>query len=180
MSIFDEAQQLEHLAVIAKSMVKYSMSLEPGIVFERNSGSWVPKGDSAFIGFQFQWSHSVSIVMTLYGLPEEQFNSRDLIIKKAGYNSSRCRITKVSQLMPATVSIWRAHQLFHLERNQEAGKLMLVDETETDISEWLRPRPEGPTDDDPSLPNFDETKQWYNEVRNFMKKNKLIDSSIMG
>ncbi|MEM7563352.1 MAG: hypothetical protein AAF353_09920 [Pseudomonadota bacterium] len=179
MSIFDEAQQIEHLAVIGKSLVKYAMSLEPGLVFERKSGGWLPKGDSNFVGFQFQWTNSVSIVLTLYGLPEEQFDQTDLELKKGGYNSSRCRITKVSQLMAASVCIWRAHTLYHQERNQESGKLMLIDETETDISNWLRPRPEEATDDDPSLPNANETKAWYNEVKHFMKKNRLIDSFLL-
>ncbi len=179
MSIFDEAQQIEHLAVIGKSLVKYSMSLEPGLVFERKSGGWLPKGDSQFVGFQFQWTNAVSIILTLHGLPEEQFIQNDLILKKGGYNSSRCRITKVSQLMAASVCIWRAHTLFHQERSQESGKLLLIDETETDISNWLRPRPDIATDDDPSMPNVAETKEWYSEVRNFMKKNKLIDSSIL-
>ena len=179
MSIFDEAQQLEHLAVIGKSLVKYSMSLEPGMVFERKSGGWLPKTDSSFVGFQFQWSNNVSIILTLHGLPEEQFVQNDLALKKGGYNSSRCRITKVSQLMAASVCIWRAHTLFNQDRSQESGKLMLIDETESDVSDWLRPRPDEATDEDPSLPNVAETKEWYSEVKNFMKKNRLIDSSIM-
>jgi hypothetical protein len=179
MSIFDEAQQLEHLAVIGKSLVKYAMSLQPGMVFERKSGGWLPKSESSFVGFQFQWSNNVSIILTLHGLPEEQFVQNDLALKKGGYNSSRCRITKVSQLMAASVCIWRAHTLFNQERSHESGKLMLIDETETNVSDWLRPRPDDVTDDDPSLPNVAETREWYSEVKNFMKKNKLIDSSIM-
>ena len=179
MSIFDEAQQLEHLAVIGKSLVKYAMSLEPGMVFDRKSGGWLPKNGSSFVGFQFQWSNNVSIILTLHGLPEEQFVQNDLALKKGGYNSSRCRITKVSQLMAASVCIWRAHTLYNQERSQESGKLMLIDETESDVSDWLRPRPDDATDDDPSLPNVAETREWYSEVKNFMKKNKLIDSSIV-
>ena len=179
MSIFDEAQQIEHLAVIGKSLVKYSMSLEPGLVFERRSGGWLPKSDSNFVGFQFQWTNTVSIILNLHGLPEEQFVQNDLQLKKGGYNSCRCRITKVSQLMAASVCIWRAHTLFNQERNQESGKLMLIDETDTNISDWLRPRPDEASDDDPSLPNVAGTREWYSEVKNFMNKNRLIDSSIM-
>jgi len=45
MSIFNEVQQLEHLTVIGKSLIKYAMSIEPGIVFERKADWWTPDED---------------------------------------------------------------------------------------------------------------------------------------
>ena len=33
MSIFNEVQQLEELAVIGKALIKYAISIEPGLVF---------------------------------------------------------------------------------------------------------------------------------------------------
>jgi hypothetical protein len=121
----------------------------------------------------------LSITLSLYGSPVEQFRQDDLIIKKGKFNYSKCRITDENQLMPASVCIWRAHNLFHQERHIESGALVLVDENENDYDDWLRPRPtqEQAEDSQTSLQN--ETNRWYNEVRDFMKKNKIIDSSLI-
>lgn len=177
MSIFDEAQQLEHLTVIAKSLIKYSMSLEPGIVFERHRNWWLSNPEKNFVGFQFHWSNEVSITLSLYGAPEEQFRQNDLAVKRAKFDYSICRITEEFQLMPATVCIWRAHQLFHQKRSRESGALLLLDENEASRDDWLRPRPGFPSYDTGEI-TVTETTEWYDEVKDFMKRNKILDSSI--
>ena len=179
MSIFDEAQQLEELAVIAKALIKYAASIEPGLHFERQNGWWLPVIEKNFVGFQFQWTDMLSITMNLYGSPDEQFKQDGLIVKKSKFNYSKCRVTSENQLMAATVCIWRAHQLFHRERGVETGALLLLDEAESGHGDWLRPRPmEKDADgEDYTAPN--EIAEWYDEVRDFMKKNKIIDSSII-
>ena len=128
MSIFDEVQQLEELTVIGKALIKYAISIEPGLVFERQDGWWSPSIEKNFIGFQFHWTDMLSIKLNLYGSVNEQFVQDDLIIKKARFGYSRCRVTDESQLMAATVCIWRAHQLFHRERHIETGSLVLIDQ----------------------------------------------------
>ena len=179
MSIFDEAQQVEHLTVIAKSLVKYAMSLEPGIVFERHGNWWLSTPETNFVGFQFHWSNTVSITLSLYGAPDEQFKQDDLGIKRAKFDYSICRITEEYQLMAATVCIWRAHQLFHAPREKVAGNLELVDEADSSRENWLRPRPGLPSyDDDTTEITVSETTEWYDEVKAFMKRNKILDSSI--
>ncbi len=179
MSIFNEAQQLEELSVIAKALIKYAVSLEPGLYFERQDGWWLPVIEKNFVGFQFKWSDNLSITLSLYGSPEEQFRQKDLVVKKSKFNYSKCRIIDENQLMAATVCIWRAHQLFHRERGIETGGLMLVDEAETEHTDWLRPRPGEPSRNGFERNSSSETREWYNEVRDFMKKNKIIDSSII-
>ncbi len=179
MSIYNEAQQLEELSVIAKALVKYAISLEPGLHFERQDGWWLPLIEKNFVGFQFKWSDNLSITLSLYGSPEEQFRQKDLIVKKGKFNYSKCRITDENQLMAASVCIWRAHQLFHRERGIETGALMLIDESETEHSDWLRPRPRHSSLDSREQPTPSETREWNDEVRDFMKKNKIIDSSII-
>ena len=179
MSIYNEAQQLEELSVIAKALIKYTTSLEPGLYFERQDGWWLPLIEKNFIGFRFQWTDTLGITMNLYGSVEEQFRHDDLVIKKGKFNYSRCRVTDESQLMPATVAIWRAHQLFHAPRKIETGRLRLVDEAETEHSDWLRPRPKESGISGHDLNGLTATREWYDEVRDFMKKNKLIDSSII-
>ena len=141
MGIFNEVQQLEELAVIGKALIKYASSIEPGLMFERQGGWWLPAIEKNFVGFQFQWSDALSITLNLYGTPEEQFKQDDLIIRKAKFNYSRCILTDESQLMAASVCIWRAHQLFHRERQVETGSLLLLDDTAGQYAEWLRPRP---------------------------------------
>lgn len=132
MSIFNEAQQLEELAVIGKALIKYAISIEPGLVFERHGGWWLPSIEKNFIGFRFHWTDTVSINLSLYGSPDEQFKQDDLIIKKGKFNYSKTMLTEESQLMAATVCTWRAHQLFHKERHIETGGLKLVDEVEAE------------------------------------------------
>lgn len=132
MSIFNEAQQLEELAVIGKALIKYAISIEPGLVFERHDGWWLPSIDRNFIGFRFHWSDMVSITLSLYGSPDEQFKHDDLIINKGKFNYSKTLLTEESQLMAATVCAWRAHQLFYKERHIETGGLRLVDEVEAE------------------------------------------------
>ena len=132
MSIFNEAQQLEELAVIGKALIKYAISIEPGLVFERHDGWWLPSIEKNFIGFRFHWSDMVSINLSLYGSPDEQFKQDDLIIKKGKFNYSKTLLTAESQLMAATVCAWRAHQLFYKERQIETGGLRLVDEVEAE------------------------------------------------
>ena len=179
MKIYNEAQQLEELAVIAKALIRYAVSLEPGLVFERQGGWWLPPIEKNFVGFQFQWTDGLSIMISLYGTPAEQFRQDELTVKKGRFNYSKCRLTDENQLMPATVCIWRAHQLFHQERQVESGALLLVDETETRHDDWLRPRPQVSESQGQQRPTVDETRQWYDEVRAFMKKNNIIDSSII-
>ena len=181
MSIFDEVQQLEHLTVYGKSLVKYANSLEPGLVFTRRDGWWIPADERRFIGFRFQWTNLVSITLRLFGAPQEHLIQDDLMIKKSKSGYSECRVTDEDQLMAATVSIWRAHQLFHRGRSRKPGALFLMDENATIKSgpkNWLRPRPVERIDGDDTT-TLVETHEWYNEVREFMKKNKLIDSSIV-
>ena len=177
MSIFNEAQQLEHLTVIAKSLIRYTMSLEPGIVFERHRNWWLTTPDRNFIGFQFHWFNTVSITLNLFGTPEEQFRQEDLPIVSTRFDRSICHLTEEHQLMAATVCIWRSHQLFHGTREEPKGALLLQDETETSKEDWLRPRPGMPGHKQGSV-SVSETTEWYDEVKAFMKKNKIIDSSI--
>ncbi len=132
MSIFNEVQQLEELAVIGKALIKYAISIEPGLVFERQDGWWLPSIEKNFIGFRFHWTDMVSITLSLYGSPGEQFKQDDLIIKQGKFNYSKTLLTDESQLMAATVCTWRAHQLFHKERHIETGGLVLVDEVEAE------------------------------------------------
>jgi hypothetical protein len=93
-----------------------------------------------FIGFQFQWTDMVSITLSLYGSPTEQFKQDDLTIRKGKFNYSKCRLTDDYQLMAATVCIWRAHQLFHKERHIETGGLFLLDEAQAEDTDWTRSR----------------------------------------
>ena len=179
MSIFNEVQQLEHLTVIGKSLIKYAMSIEPGIVFKRDVDWWLPDGEQNFVGFQFQWTTSLSITISLYGMPHEQFKQDDLVIRKGKFNNSECRITDANQLMAASVCIWRAHQLFHQGSGRNAGALLLADEVKTVNKNWLRPRPDDVVDMDCGNPYLKDTSNWYSEVRDFMKKNKIIDSSLI-
>lgn len=179
MSIFNEVQQLEELTVIGKALIKYAISIEPGLVFERQGGWWLPTIEKNFVGFQFQWTDMLSITLSLYGSPEEQFKQKDLIIKKGKFNYSKCRVTDENQLMAASVCIWRANQLFHRERPIESGALLMVDEAETGHVDWLRPRPRETSINGCEHPSMTETSKWYKEVRDFMKKNKIIDSSII-
>ena len=132
MSIFNEVQQLEELAVIGKALIKYAISIEPGLVFERQDGWWLPSIERNFIGFRFHWSDMVSITLSLYGSPDEQFKQDDLIIKQGKFNYSKTLLTDECQLMAATVCTWRAHQLFHKERHIETGGLILIDEVEAE------------------------------------------------
>jgi hypothetical protein len=179
MSIFDEVQQLEHLTVIGKSLIKYAMSIEPGIVFERKIDWWIPHGDQDFVGFQFQWTNALSITINLHGMPQEQFKQDDLVIKKGRFNNSECRVTDENQLMAASVCIWRAHQLFHQGSARNSGALFLADEVKTVNKNWLRPRPDEVATMDCGNPYLIETSKWYSEVRDFMRKNKIIDSSLI-
>ncbi|HEY5740040.1 MAG TPA: hypothetical protein VIW27_09965, partial [Gammaproteobacteria bacterium] len=84
-----------------------------------------------------------------------------------------------SQLMPASVCIWRAHKLFHQDRQIESGALLLLDERDAGHKDWLRPRPNQEQANASSTSLQNETNRWYDEVRDFMKKNKIIDSSII-
>ena len=179
MSIFNEVQQLEHLTVIGKSLIKYATSIEPGIVFKRKVDWWLPDDEQNFVGFQFQWTNTLSITLSLYGMPYEQFKQDDLVIKKGKFNNSECRITDEHQLMAASVCIWRAHQLFHQGSGRNAGALLLADEVKTVNKNWLRPRPDEVTSMDCGNPYLRDTSNWYSEVRDFMKKNKIIDSSLI-
>lgn len=179
MSIFNEVQQLEHLTVIGKSLIKYATSIEPGIVFKRKVDWWLPDNEQNFVGFQFQWTNALSITLSLYGMPHEQFKQDDLAIKKGKFNNSECRITDENQLMAASVCIWRAHQLFHQGSGRNAGALLLADEVKTVNKNWLRPRPDEVMNMDCGNPYLKDTSNWYSEVRDFMKKNKIIDSSLI-
>jgi len=179
MSIFNEVQQLEHLTVIGKSLIKYATSIEPGIVFKRKVDWWLPDDEQNFIGFRFQWTNALSITLSLYGMPHEQFKQDDLVIKKGKFNNSECRITDESQLMAASVCIWRAHQLFHQGSGRNAGALLLADEVKTVNKNWLHPRPDEVMSMDCGNPYLRDTSNWYSEVRDFMKKNKIIDSSLI-
>lgn len=137
MSILDEAQQLEELAVIAKSLVKYAISLQPGLYFERSSDWWLPPLDLNFVGFQFRWTDDLSITVNLYGNPQEQFQHDDVSVRKSRFNYSKCQVFDEKQLMAASVCIWRAHQLFYRPRKIESGILTLTDQIETVSRDWL-------------------------------------------
>jgi hypothetical protein len=179
MSIFDEVQQLEHLAVIGKSLIKYAMSIEPGVVFARKADWWMPHGDQDFVGFQFQWTNALSITISLYGMPQEQFQQDDLMIKQGLFNNSECRVIDENQLMAASVCIWRAHQLFNQGSARKSSALLLTDEVKPVNKNWLRPRPDEVTTMDYGNPYLRDTSKWYSEVRDFMRKNKIIDSSLI-
>ena len=180
MGILDEAQQLEELAVIAKSLVKYAISLQPGLYFERSSGWWVPPVDLNFVGFQFRWTHVLSITINLYGNPEEQFQHDDVSVRKSKFNYSKCQVFDEKQLMAASVCIWRAHQLFYRPRRIESSVLTLTDEVESVSGAWLRPRPQqNPHTDGNDMPWPDQTSLWYNEVREFIKINKINDYPVV-
>ena len=140
MSIFNEVQQLEELTVIGKALVKYAVSIEPGLVFKRQGSWWIPPVERNFVGFQFQWTDGLSIRLSLYGSPDEQFQQDDLIVRKSRFNYSKCRLTDENQLMAATVCIWRAHQLFYRERSVENGALVLIDEAHPLNAERMRTR----------------------------------------
>lgn len=175
MSILDEAQQLEEMTVIAKSLVKYAISLEPGIVFERQRGWWLATPEHNFVGFRFRWSGQVSIDLSLRGEPDEQFRQSGLVVRPARFGYSRCNVTSEDQLMAASVCIWRAHQLFHMERSREVGALLLADEHEVGREGWLRPRPEAAHPDEVVTVTRAEITAWYRDVREFMKANQLMD-----
>ena len=177
MRIFNEVQQLEELTAIGKALIRYALSIEPGLVFERQDGWWIPPIEKNFVGFQFHWTDTLSITLNLYGSPGEQFIQNDLVLKQSRFNYCRCRLTDESQLMAASVCIWRAHELFHRERHIETGSMRLVDEAHGEPDGWLRPRPAVTKIDGQSCP--DETLKWYDEVREFMQKNRIIDVSII-
>ncbi len=178
MSIFDEAQQLEELAVIAKSLIHYATGLEPGVVFERHRGWWIATPEHNFVGFRFRWSGQVSIDLSLRGEPGEQFRQTELVIRPARFGYSRCTVTHADQLMPASVCIWRAHRLLHMDRSSEVGALLLVDEHEAGRDGWLRPRPEATSAEENYTVTRAETTEWYREVKEFMKTNRLMDPSV--
>ena len=104
MRIFNEVQQLEELTVIGKALIKYAISIEPGLVFERQGGWWLPPIEKNFLGFRFHWSDNLCITLNLYGSPQEQLQQDDLILKSGRFNYSRCRVTEESQLMAASVT----------------------------------------------------------------------------
>ena len=54
---------------------------------------------------------------------------------------------------------------------------MLEDGIETNREEWLSPCPSVPAQSDAKV-GVPETTKWYDEVKAFTKKNKIIDSSI--
>lgn len=181
MSIFDEVQQLEHLAVIGKSLIKYAISLEPGIVFERRSTWWVPNDERDFVSFQFHWSTNLSVTMQLYGSPQEQFMQDDLLFSKGRQHNCVCRVTGASQLMAATVAIWRAHQLFERGSLRQNSSLYLMDELETINTgprKWLRPRPDQSQLSQQVNPHLGDTREWYDEVRDFMRRNRINESTL--
>lgn len=174
MSIFDEVQQMEHLTVIGKALIKYSMSIEPGLVFERNSVGWVPNDERNFVGFRFQWTDSLSITISLFGSPEEHFVQDDIEIKKGKCHNSLARITENKQLMAASVSIWRAHQLFVRGSNRDRRALLLIDELSPGTDgPWLPPR-----FDDNGLLRGDGSIEQPGDVEDVTDPRKLIDSSF--
>ncbi len=179
MSILDEAQQLEELAVIAKSLIKYASSLEPGVVFERQRDWWLATPEHNFVGFRFRWSGQVSVDLSLCGEPDEQFRRGELVVRPARFGYSRCTLTHADQLMAASVCIWRAHRLFHMDRSNEVGALLLADEHEVGREGWLRPRPQPVDPDDNYTVTRAETTAWYRDVKEFMKANRLIDPSVL-
>ncbi len=179
MSIFDEAQQLEEMAVIAKSLVKYAISLEPGTVFERHRGWWLATPEHNFVGFRFRWSEQISIDLSLRGEPDEQFRQDGLIVRPSRFGYSRCNVTAEDQLMLASVCIWRAHHLFHMDRSREVGALLFADEHQVAREGWLRPRPNATDPDGNYTVTRAETTAWYRDVKEFMKANRLMDPSVV-
>lgn len=82
--------------------------------------------------------------------------------------------------MPASVSIWRAHQLFKRGKHPILGDrkkspLVLTD-SRSEISEnWLRPRPIPPGWMDCGTPYMMDLSDWLDEVKQFALKNGLRD-----
>lgn len=179
MRIFNEVQQLEELTVIGKALVKYALSLEPGLVFARQDGWWLPPFEKNFVGFRFQWTDTLSITLSLYGSPEEQFQQDDLLVRKSRFNYSKCRLTEENQLMAATVCVWRAHQLFHRERPVETGGLVLIDEAQTGLRQQPKPRSDKSRFNDQKHHHLAETADWTDEIRDSRKKERILDSSII-
>ena len=177
MSIFNEVQQLEELTVIGKALVKYAISIEPGLVFERQDNWWIPPVERNFVGFQFQWSDTLSIRLSLYGSPDEQFQQDDLVVRKSRFNYSKCRLTDENQLMAATVCIWRAHQLFHRERSIETGGLVLVDEAQPINAERMQTRARQRKSEtmDISVDQAQETMPRGMQLPNKARPNRLLE-----
>ena len=167
------------MAVIGKALINYAISIEPGLVFERNSVGWVPNDERNFVGFRFQWTNSLSITLSLFGLPDEHFVQDDLDIKKGKCKNSLCRITDNGQLMAASVSIWRAHQLFIQGSNRERRALLLVDELKPglgDHGKWLP----ATTAEGNAIEQLNQMRQsapdWYDEVREMIGVSKINES----
>ena len=182
MSIFNEVQQMEHLTVLGKSLIHYASSIEPGLVFERNSVGWVPADERNFVGFRFQWSDSLSITLSLYGDPEEHFVQDDLDIKRGKCNNSLARITEHRQLMAATVSIWRAHQLFHQGSNRESRALLLIEELGLPARASARPNLPRAAMPDPVRADFRnpaQLEEWLSETAPGIGRGKPVDAPTL-
>ncbi len=181
MSIFNEVQQMEHLTVIGKALINYAISIEPGLVFERNSVGWVPNDERNFVGFRFQWTDSLCITLSLFGLPDEHFVQEDLDIKKGKCANSLCRITDNGQLMAASVSIWRAHQLFLQGSNRDRRALLLIDELKPvppAHGHWQQSQPEVAVNNVPGEVVTEAGPDWFEEVNGLMRAHKVTDPSL--
>ena len=181
MSIFNEVQQMEHLTVIGKALINYAISIEPGLVFERNSVGWVPNDERNFVGFRFQWTDSLCITLSLFGLPDEHFVQDDLDIKKGKCANSLCRITDSGQLMAASVSIWRAHQLFLQGSNRDRRALLLINELKPAPpahGQWMSASATTAANGGPDDRVSPAETDWFEEVNGLMRPHKLTDSSL--
>lgn len=172
MSIYDELRSLEHLSSIGSALVRYAISLEPGLEFQQHDGRWVPSNSKNFVTFEFHWKRTLNIRISLRGYPEEHCHRSELEIKAGMSGYSECVINSEKQLMPASIAIWRAHQLFVRGRDRERNKLSLVEGVDTSTEGWLPPRPK-----DPGFwcgtPFLMEVTEWYSKVEEYAKNNGL-------
>ena len=86
---------------------------------------------------------------------------------------SECVITLEKQLMPATIAIWRAHQLFTRGQDRIRTNLSLTEDSRSKNEGWLPPKPK-----DPGLwcgtPYLEDLSGWYQKVKKFADENDLI------
>jgi len=181
-NIYDEIRNLENLSSIASALVKYAVSLEPRIEFELKNKRWVPSNSKNFVTFEFHWKRTLNIRISLRGYPEEHCHLQELEIKGGMTGYSECTVNSEKHLMPATIAIWRAHQLFIKGSKRERKKLTLTDGIDlpntnsTDLSTmgWLRPRPKNPVSMWCGTPYINDLEHWSREITEFSSKNDLI------
>ena len=173
MSIYEEIRNMNHLTPIGIALVKYATSLESGLEFKNRHGRWVPIGTKNFVTFEFHWKTTLSIRISLRGNPQEHLHHDDLKIKAGMAGYSECTVTTDRHLMPASIAIWRAHQLYNRGRNRSKKELYLVENKNNKWDSWLPPKPQ-----DPEFwcgtPHLSELSDWYKKVEEFASNNGLV------